>query len=467
MPIELGQVYYNRYRFEHPIGRGATGIVWKGWHTQMNRPLAIKVIDVSDFDAKWLARAKLECTVAARVGEHAHLVTIYDAFEEGRELFIVMELLDGGSLKEHLRENRVELLTGLGWGLELCAALATVHAEGVIHRDIKPSNILLNNKGQVKLGDFGVARLPDADLTTSYQPCTPAYRSPEQEANQPVDAATDLFSLSAVLFEVFGGERYVRFKSLSPAELRGELRALLESRHPDAAPAILADLADALVGGLAAKSERLSLAALRDGLADIAARLKGGSVAVAQAPRPAAWPSSVVGYLIQPPVAGQSSLPGDTPLIRWLEEDFAQWLLQPQASDTILWFDPAGEWEGLLPHLSPLLNLVRYQGSLLEVRYRLELRRSAGPVVAYLPLPRGQADYLKPYEFSAQSFESDLYTFLVAHGVNFPADEGLRSAIKRSLPQLALASLGRGSDFWDGLAGLEPGRWPAESQAFN
>jgi serine/threonine protein kinase len=453
MPIEPGQVYYNRYRFEHPIGRGATGIVWKGWHIKMSRPLAIKVIDVGDFDAKWLSRAKLECTVAARVGEHTHLVTVYDAFEEGRELFIVMELLDGGSLKEHLRDNEVELPTGLEWGLELCNVLAVVHAEGVVHRDIKPSNILLNSKGQVKLGDFGIARLPDSDLTTSYQPATPAYRSPEQETNQPVDAATDVFSLSAVLFEVFGGERYARFKSLSPAELRDELGGRLESRHADAAPAILADLADALVGGLAEKSERLSLPALRDRLADVAAGLKRGGVAVAQAPQPAARPHTVVGHLIQPPVAGQSSPPGDTPLIRWLEEEFAEWFLQPQAGDTILWFDPAGEWERLLPHLSPLLNLVRYEGSLLEVRYQLELRRDVGPVVAYLPLPRERADYLRPYEFTAQVFESDLYSFLVAHGVNFPADEDLRLAVKRSLPQLALASLGQGRRFWDELAG--------------
>lgn len=455
MPIEPGQVYFNRYRFEHPIGSGATGVVWKGWHTRMERPLAIKVVNVSGLDEKWLARAKLECNVAAKVTGHTNLVAIYDAFDEGQELFIVMELLDGGNLKEYLAENRVDLPTGLKWGMEICDALAVVHAERVIHRDIKPSNILLNSKGQVKLGDFGIARLPDSDLTTSYQPCTPAYRSPEQEANAQVDEKTDIFSLSAVLFEVFSGERYTNFRALSPGELGDRLGALLGGRHPDLPPALLADLVSVLLGGLATLRERRSsLAELHDGLARIAAGLRRPTAA---APLPAVRTPTVIGSLPQPPFSGQSSSPDDTPLVCWLNEEFARWFLQPRSGNVALWFDPAGEWEDLLPYLSPPLNLVCYWGSLLEVRYQLEQRRSKEPVVAYLPLPRDQADYLRPYEPVSLVFESDIYSFLVAHGVAFPADEGLRSEVQGLLPQIALASVGKGRRFWDSLADFRPG----------
>ncbi|MEW5956348.1 MAG: protein kinase [Chloroflexota bacterium] len=266
MAIQPGQVHHQRYKFERLIGQGAFGAMWQGEHLVLHRPVAIKVIDASKLDADSLERAIRECQIGGQLN-NAHVVNVFDAYQEGSDLCIVMELMTGGSLKDYLTRHQPGLSQGLQWGLDLAGALAAVHQAGIIHRDIKPANILLTGDGHVKIADFGIAHLPGSQLTGEFQPGTPAYRSPEQEANQRVDKATDVYALSAVLFELFSGQKFYQRKGITLTEWRRELRHRLAQRFPTAPDLRLAELTDGLADGLAAdKSNRSTLSQLQQAL---------------------------------------------------------------------------------------------------------------------------------------------------------------------------------------------------------
>ncbi len=307
MAIQPGQIHHQRYKFEHLLGQGAFGVTWRGQHLVLHRPVAIKVIDASKLDEQSLERAIRECQIGGRLSG-LHVVNVFDAYQEETDLCIVMEFMAGGSLKDYLANHQPTLARGLKWGLDLIEALAAVHELGIIHRDIKPANILLSADDQVKIADFGIAHLPGSRLTGQFQPGTPAYRSPEQEANQPVDAATDVYALSAVLFEVFSGQKFFPFKGVTLAEWRGDLRHRLAQRYPETPEVSLAGLVEALAGGLAVnKSFRSALSELRQALAAVLDSLPGEGV-----------PSqAVVAQPTSPPEPSKSETPTDqTPVAR-------------------------------------------------------------------------------------------------------------------------------------------------------
>lgn len=456
--IKPNDVVHNMYRFEHPIGHGAYGMVWKGHQIHMDKPVAIKVIDTHNLDQASIERVKQECRIGGELSHKAQVVHVENAFPEKDHFFIVMELMTGGSLEHYLRDHpHPDFGLTLVWALAMCAALTEVHAKGIVHRDIKPQNILLTDDGLVKLGDFGISHLPDSGLTTVYQPGTPGYRAPEQEANAQVDGAADVYSLCAVFFEVWAGGKFIQFKHADPAIIHEEFTFSLKANYPQLSATTREKLIAVLLGGLRPRTERISLSHLQTSLTEIQKTWqKGGesveAVATAQAQvsqqikKPPQ--QTVVSNLPQLPVAAKSRPFGRTALTDWLEDEFGQWYKRSPVNDVVLWYDPDEQWRDMLDQLSPSLNLIRYDGSLLKVRYELEKRPLDRLSVAYLPLKREETDYLLPFQFTSKLFTDSLYDFLLRHQIALPRSGAQRQEMARMLPMLARESIGQGVEFW-------------------
>lgn len=203
----LGRI--GRYEVERIIGSGGMGVVLKAFNTELNRPVAVKVL------APYLAgsgaarkRFAREAKAAAAV-VHEHVVAIHNVETDGESPFLVMQFVAGESLQQRLdREGPLEVCEILRIGMQTAAGLAAAHAQGLVHRDVKPSNILLEmGIERTLLTDFGLARASDdASLThTGYHPGTPQYMSPEQARGDTVDARSDLFSLGSVVYAMCTG----------------------------------------------------------------------------------------------------------------------------------------------------------------------------------------------------------------------------------------------------------------------
>ena len=206
-PEMLGRI--GRYEVERLIGAGGMGVVFKGFDTELNRPVAVKVL------APYLAgsgaarkRFAREARAAAAV-VHEHVVAIHNVETDGESPFLVMPFVAGESLQQRIdREGSLELCEILRIAMQTASGLAAAHAQGLVHRDVKPSNILLEQGVErALLTDFGLARASDdASLThTGYHPGTPQYMSPEQARGESVDARSDLFSLGSVIYAMCTG----------------------------------------------------------------------------------------------------------------------------------------------------------------------------------------------------------------------------------------------------------------------
>lgn len=206
-PEMLGRL--GRYEVERLIGSGGMGVVFKAFDTELNRPVAIKLL------APYLAssgaarkRFAREARAAAAV-VHRHVVPIHNVETERESPFIVMQYVSGESLQARIdREGPLELCEILRIGMQVADGLSAAHQQGLVHRDIKPSNILLEEDvDRALISDFGLARAADdASLTrTGFHPGTPQYMSPEQASGQSVDARSDLFSLGSMLYTMCTG----------------------------------------------------------------------------------------------------------------------------------------------------------------------------------------------------------------------------------------------------------------------
>ena len=206
-PEMLGRL--GRYEVERLIGAGGMGVVFKAFDTELNRPVAIKLL------APYLAssgparkRFSREARAAAAV-VHQHVVPIHNVETERESPFIVMQYVSGGSLQARIdREGPLELCEILRIGMQVADGLSAAHQQGLVHRDIKPSNILLEEDvDRALISDFGLARTADdASLTrTGFLPGTPQYMSPEQASGQSIDTRSDLFSLGSMLYTMCTG----------------------------------------------------------------------------------------------------------------------------------------------------------------------------------------------------------------------------------------------------------------------
>ena len=201
-----------RYQVEKELGRGAMGTVYLGVDPKIKRTVAIKTMALAaEFEGNELDEVKFrffrEAETAGRL-QHPNIVTIYDAGEELDLAYIAMELLEGNDLTSYTKEaNLLPLQVAMNIIFKAALALDYAHENGVVHRDIKPANIMYEPaKKQIKLTDFGIARIADSSKTkTGMVLGTPAYMSPEQLAGRKIDGRSDLFSLGVTLFELLTG----------------------------------------------------------------------------------------------------------------------------------------------------------------------------------------------------------------------------------------------------------------------
>jgi serine/threonine protein kinase len=209
-----GSLIADRYLLEQAIGSGGSANVWKALDQRMNRHVVVKVMQGHLIGSdETMKRFEHECQLMAKI-KHPNVVTVYDAGSiDGRLPFLVMELVEGESLRDFLdRSQRLPLPTAAAIMVQVCAGLRDAHAAGIVHRDLKPENILIQeNKSRVdsvKIVDFGIARLVgSADRLTREGTVigTIDYISPEQLEDRAVDSRADIYALGIMLFELLTG----------------------------------------------------------------------------------------------------------------------------------------------------------------------------------------------------------------------------------------------------------------------
>ena len=214
----------SHYTIVSKIGEGGMGAVYRAIDSRLNRTVALKVLSPHAGTSPDRQRRFVQEAQSASALNHSNIVHIYDIDSAGDVTFIAMEYVDGRSLEAVIAETRLPVAQALEYAIQAAGALAAAHQAGIVHRDVKPANILVTRDGQVKVLDFGLAKLmrwQPAETFAPTQAATPAtpvtaagvvmgtaaYMAPEQADGQSVDVRADVFAFGAVLYEMLSGQR--------------------------------------------------------------------------------------------------------------------------------------------------------------------------------------------------------------------------------------------------------------------
>lgn len=207
----IGQTIQH-YNILEKLGEGGMGVVYKAHDTKLDRTVALKFLPegsvLSDEESR---RFEQEARAAARLN-HPHICTIHHFDEHEGQPYLVMEYVEGITLRESIREGQMSMDQALDFARQIAEALSEAHEAGIVHRDIKPENIMVDTKGRIKVMDFGLARLKGAEAITRTGSTvgTMGYMAPEQIQGEEVDHRSDIFSFGVVLYEMLTGQKPFR-----------------------------------------------------------------------------------------------------------------------------------------------------------------------------------------------------------------------------------------------------------------
>ena len=315
--VTEGTVLDHRYRLGELLGRGGTAEVYRGTDELLGRSVAVKVFDVRLTDLNTVVRQRNEMQVLARL-THPHLIAVYDAHVAdpagpaaagtgSERTYLVLELVEGHTLADRISQGPLPLEQVGRLAITLASVLDTVHRQGMVHRDVKPANVLLSASGQIKLGDFGLARILTAEdrLTTGAEVMgTAAYFSPEQARAGDVGPPADIYSLGLVLLECLTGRKEFPGHAVAAAVAR----LLRDPVIPADLPAPWKSLLTAMTSGDPAvrpTASQVRAALVGDGTPtgpDATARASAARRDGEEATGPTtAWSSPVTPFLTRPP----------------------------------------------------------------------------------------------------------------------------------------------------------------------
>jgi serine/threonine-protein kinase len=265
-----GMILAERYRIVGLLGKGGMGEVYRADDLKLGQPVALKFLSATYFDGAALARFHREVRVARRVS-HKNVCRVYDIGEVDGHHFLSMEYIKGEELSSLLRRiGRLPSDKAIQIARQICAGLAAAHESAVLHRDLKPSNVMIDEQGNARITDFGLAGLADEFRDYEMAAGTPAYIAPEQLDGKNVTTRSDIYSLGLVLYEVFTGKKAFDAPTIgqlldlrrsdttptTPSSLVQNIDPLVErvilrclERDPDKRPASALQVAASLPGG--------------------------------------------------------------------------------------------------------------------------------------------------------------------------------------------------------------------------
>ena len=206
MILRPGTFLQDRYEILDQIGSGGMSDVYKALCHKLNRPVAIKVLkEEFSSDSGFVSKFKMEAQAAACLS-HPNIVNIYDVVDEGTLHYIVMELIEGITLKNYItKKGCLDVKEAIGVAISVAQGIAAAHEQGIIHRDIKPQNIIIARDGKVKVADFGIARAASSQTLSATAVGSVHYISPEQARGGYSDVRSDIYSLGITLYEMASG----------------------------------------------------------------------------------------------------------------------------------------------------------------------------------------------------------------------------------------------------------------------